>query len=84
MKRLAFIALSAILIAVFVIASASKGGTKYSFNFDSFPQNVEDMEAFDVDRTDPYEVAAMTVAALTRFETSEADCFAMLCHAKLA
>ena len=78
MKRLAFIVLSAILVAVFVIASSSTGGTKYSFTFDSFPENVEDMESMDVDRTDPYEVAAMTVAALTRFETSEGDCFAML------
>ena len=62
---------------------ASLGNTGRTFTFKSLPQNVEELKALPgSDLTDPYAVAALTVAALTRYETSIDDCIAMLNYLK--
>ncbi|MBR5099788.1 MAG: hypothetical protein IKX34_00615 [Bacteroidales bacterium] len=53
------------------------GGRTYTFN--SLPQTLEDLKALpEASLTDPYAVAALTVAALTRYGTSSRDCMQML------
>ena len=53
------------------------GGHTYTFN--SLPQNLEQLQALpEASLTDPYAVAALTIAALTRYGTSTGDCIKML------
>lgn len=50
-----------------------------SFTFNSLPQNLDELKALpEASMTDPYAVAALTLAALTRYGTSSSDCFEML------
>ena len=54
-----------------------------TFTFKSLPQNVEELKAIPgSDLKDPYAVAALTVAALARYESSIDDCIAMLNYLK--
>ena len=51
----------------------------HSFTFNSLPQNLDELKALpEASLTDPYAVAALTLAALTRYGTSSSDCFEML------
>ena len=53
------------------------GGRTYTFN--RLPQNINELQALpEASLTDPYAVAALTLAALTRYGTSSSDCFEML------
>lgn len=55
-----------------------RGGVK-TYTFYNLPENVQDLQALpEADRKDAYGVAAMTVAALCRYETSPEECFKML------
>ena len=57
------------------------GSRTYTFN--TLPQNLDALKAFpEADLTDPYAVAALTLAALTRYGTSSSDCFEMLNYLK--
>ncbi|MBR0499915.1 MAG: hypothetical protein IJJ72_02845 [Bacteroidales bacterium] len=76
----------AIAIALLLTASCGVlnqvglGGHTYTFN--SLPQNVDELTALSFDMTDPYAVAALTIAALTRYGTSSRDCMRMLDYLK--
>lgn len=76
----------AIAIALLLTASCGVlnqvglGGHTYTFN--SLPQNVDELTALSFDMTDPYAVAALTIAALTRYGTSSQDCMRMLDYLK--
>lgn len=51
----------------------------HTFTFNSLPQNLNELQALpEASLTDPYAVAALTIAALTRYGTSSADCIKML------
>lgn len=83
MKRIiGILALVALVAACGVLGGASSGsgsnGNK-TYTFQSLPQNLDDLKAMPgADLKDPYAVAALTMAALTRYETSPEDCFEML------
>ena len=50
-----------------------------TFTFQSLPQKLEDLKALpEAALTDVYAVAALSVLALTRFETDRESCYAML------
>ena len=50
-----------------------------TFTFDFLPQNVEELKTLPgADFSSPFATAALTVAALCRYETSPEDCVAML------
>ena len=79
--------LSAGIAALMLVASCgitSKmgiGGKTYTM--ERLPKNVEQLQALPfADFTDPYAVAAMTVAALTRYASSTRDCIRMLDYLK--
>ncbi len=79
--------LSAGIAAMMLVASCgitSKmgiGGKTYTM--ESLPKTVEQLQALPfADFTDPYAVAAMTVAALTRYASSTRDCIRMLDYLK--
>ena len=53
--------------------------TDKQYTFKNLPQNVEEMKAMkEADLQDPYAVAALTVVALMRYESSIDDCYDML------
>ena len=57
------------------------GGHTYTFN--SLPKNVDELKALpEASLTDPYAVAALTLAALARYGESSRDCFEMLNYLK--
>lgn len=57
--------------------------TDKQFTFRSLPNNVEELKAMkEADMKDPYAVAALTVVALMRYETSMEDCYEMLNYLK--
>ena len=57
------------------------GGKTYTF--EKLPKNVEQLQALSfADFTDPYAVAAMTVAALTRYASNTGECIRMLDYLK--
>ena len=58
--------------------SIFRGGVK-TYTFYNLPENVQDLQALpEGNRKDAYGVAAMTIAALCRYETSPEECFRML------
>ena len=90
MKK-ALILLPALVLAVLLTAGCGAignlagnlgiGGRTYTF--DSLPRNVEELQALPgADLTDPYAVAALTLAALTRYGDNSADCIKMLNYLK--
>jgi hypothetical protein len=86
MKRF-FSFLSASMAAMMLVASCGLlgqvGGGGKTYTFDSLPQNVRQMQALSIaDRTDPYAVCALTIAALARHGSSSRDCFDMLNYLK--
>jgi len=55
-----------------------RGGVK-TFTYYNLPENVQDLQDLpEANRKDAYGVAAMTVAALCRYETNPEECFKML------
>lgn len=80
MKKIISLALPTLALFATAILCCSATGQLGSrtFKFEALPQNLEELESMEIDRTDPYFVSAMTVAALARFGESQADCFAML------
>ncbi|MBR0157687.1 MAG: hypothetical protein IJM24_01235 [Clostridia bacterium] len=60
-----------------IVAAASKKSETVTLS--ALPENKEAMLAMpEFDRTNPYKVAAFTVAALNRFTASKDECYAML------
>ena len=60
-----------------IVNSLGLGGHTYTFN--SLPKNLEELQALpEASLTDPYAVATLTLAALTRYGESSRDCFEML------
>ena len=58
--------------------SIFRGGVK-TFTYYNLPESVQDLQALpEANRKDAYGVAAMTVAALCRYETNPEECFKML------
>lgn len=58
--------------------SLFKGGIK-TFTFYNLPETLSDLQALpEAKRKDAYGVAALTVAALCRYETNPNDCFEMI------
>ncbi len=58
--------------------SIFRGGVK-TYTYYNLPENVQDLQALpEANRKDAYGVAAMTVAALCRYETNPEECFKML------
>ena len=54
------------------------GGIK-TYTFYNLPENVEELKKLpEANMKDPYGVAALTIAALCRYETNPDDCFEML------
>ena len=76
------------LVLVFLLTSScgilsNLGGGGHSFTFEKLPQNADELKALSIsDLTDPYAVAALTVAALTRYGSSSRDCIQMLNYLK--
>ena len=55
------------------------GGGSGTYTFNSLPQNLDELKARpEANMKDPSGVAALTLAALCRYETSPEDCFEML------
>ena len=90
MKK-ALILLPALTLTVLLTAGCSAlgnlagnlgiGGHTYTFN--SLPRNLDELKALPgADLTDPYAVAALTLAALTRYGDNSADCIKMLNYLK--
>ena len=83
MKRI--LILSAAAFATLVLASScsilsglTSGGIK-TYTFNSLPQNLTELKARpEANMKDPYGVAALTLAALCRYETDPEACFEML------
>ena len=58
--------------------SLLNGGIK-TYTFYNLPENVDDLKKLpEANMKDPYGVAALTIAALCRYETNPDDCFEML------
>jgi hypothetical protein len=89
MKQLLSIPAMALLI-MFTAGCGSLGNIAnnlglgaHSYTFNSLPQNLNELKALpEASLTDPYAVAALTLAALTRYGTSSSDCFEMLNYLK--
>ncbi len=89
MKRILIILSAALLVAgcglLGNLSSSGAGralqsiaGTK-TFTFSSLPKNVEELQRLpEAKLKTPYETAALTVLALTRYEESPEDCIEML------
>ena len=59
-------------------SSLLNGGIK-TYTFYNLPENVDDLKKLpEANMKDPYGVAALTIAALCRYETNPDDCFEML------
>ena len=90
MKKISLLFLAAAALVVSACGTTgqslglgSLGNSGRTFTFQSFPQNVEELKSTPgADLKDPYAVAALTVAALTRYESSPSDCFEMLNYLK--
>lgn len=91
-KVFLFLAAAVLIVTSCGIISSSKvsnalynaaTNTDKTYTFKSLPQNVEELKALpEADMKDPYAVAALTVVALMRYETSLEDCYAMLNYLK--
>ena len=58
--------------------SIFRGGVR-TYTFYNLPENVQDLQALpESNRKDAYGVAAMTIAALCRYETNPEECFKMI------
>ena len=58
---------------------AAAGNKTQTYTFNALPANVAEMQALpEASLTDVYAVAALSVVALARYESSPEDCFAML------
>ena len=55
-----------------------------TYTYESLPKNLEELKALPgaAELTDPYAVAALTIAALTRYGESKDDCIEMLNYLK--
>ena len=61
------------------LSGALKGMSVKTYTFYNLPETLQDLQALpEANLKDPYGVAALTVAALCRYETNPDDCFAML------
>lgn len=80
MKRIIGIsALAMVTAACGLLSGTSSSGGNKTYTFNSLPQTVSDLKALPgADLKDPYGVAALTLAALTRYAESPEDCFEML------
>ena len=57
----------------------NKAKNEHTFTFAALPQNVEELKALpEADLKDPYAVAALTLAALTRYGENVDECYEML------
>ena len=81
MKRIMMI-LAAFAASVLLSGPAQGGifGAKAkNYTFNSLPQNLSELKALpQADMKDPYGVAALTIAALCRYETNPEACYEML------
>ena len=88
MSKLVLFLLAAVLLVTSCGIISSKvsnaaSSPERTYTFKSLPQNVEELKALpEADMKDPYAVAALTVVALMRYETSLEDCYAMLNYLK--
>ncbi|MBR5724537.1 MAG: hypothetical protein IKX62_04085 [Bacteroidales bacterium] len=83
MKRLSIILSLLVAVMLFsgcsILSSLLNGGGIKTYTFNSLPQNLSELKARpEANLKDPYGVAALTIAALCRYETSPEDCFEML------
>ena len=87
MKKL-FVILPSLALALLLTAgcgsmgnlgnSLGLGGSR-TYTFNSLPQNLEQLQALpEADLSDPRAVAALTLAALTRYGSNTGDCIKML------
>ena len=81
MKR--FLMILAAFAASVLLSGPAQGGIfgnkAKTYTFNSLPQNLAELKALpQADMKDPYGVAALTLLALCRYETSPEDCFEML------
>ena len=93
MKRF-FLSIPAITLAVLLTAGcgtignlsnslSSLGIGGHTFTFNNLPQNLNELKALpEASLTDPYAVAALTIATLTRYGSSSRDCTQMLNYLK--
>lgn len=81
MKNLVILAVlvcAALLLAGCGIFGGNGGGNP-TFTFKSLPTTLDEMKALpEATLKDPYAVAALTVVALTLYETNQGECFKML------
>ena len=84
MKRILILIAATLLFAgCNVLGGLAKAGGNRTYTFQSLPTSVEQLKALPgVSLTDPYAVAAMTVAALTCYESNQRACFEMLDYLK--
>ena len=58
---------------------SKKLSPSHTYTFESLPQNLDELQALpEADLKDPYAVAALTLAALTRYRDNIDDCLEML------
>jgi hypothetical protein len=94
MKRLLFIFPTLMMAALLTAGCGALGSTglnvgkilnpSRTYTYNSLPQNLDDLMQLTgaAELTDPYAVAALTVAALTRYGGSTRDCIEMLNYLK--
>jgi len=91
MKRLSLILPSLLLAVLMTAGCGSLGnglgnglGNHRTFTYDQLPKTLNDLKKLPgaQDLTDPYAVAALTLAALTRYAASPKDCWEMLNYLK--
>lgn len=79
MKRIFLILCTAMLLSGCSLLSGLTGGGIKTYTFNSLPQNLSELKARpEANMKDPYGVAALTLAALCRYETDPEACFEML------
>lgn len=88
MKKILIILSAALLVAGCGLLSSLSGGAgnalsnlggSKTFTFNSLPKNVQELKQLpEAKLKTPYETAALTVLALTRYEESPEDCIEML------
>ncbi|MBO4761517.1 MAG: hypothetical protein J5520_07165 [Bacteroidales bacterium] len=84
MKRFLIMSSAALLLCGCGMLGGIGGqGSGKAYTFKSLPTSVEELKALpDVSLKDPYAVAAMTVAALTSYESNQKACMEMLNYLK--
>ena len=79
MKRIFILLCAATLFSGCSLLSGLTGGGIKTYTFNSLPQNLSELKARpEANMKDPYGVAALTIAALCRYETNPDDCYEML------